>query len=154
MTDRERRQRRLLAVRKLQADYAAAQVRRVQAQQDKDYVELRAVHLQQHGSGADLSLASEWLMACAEREIASLRADRLLLQIEERIPQIEGSRKEEQARRQAREQMQSLCETTAALSAQAQGRADQATLDDLFNAARHRRLATNPPNFSPIPNDS
>ncbi len=139
MTERERRQRRLLHVRTLQADLAAAGLRLLRSEHDEDTQQLQSLEQRMHTVVP--ANGDSWLVACAERELAALHAGRLLHQIEERLPRMQAEAAEEQRRRQEREQVQRLCDRTAILTQQLRERADQATLDDLYSAVRSRLAA-------------
>lgn len=156
MTDRERRQRRLLHVRTLQADLAAAELRLLRSEHAEDTRQLQA--LGDRMLTAAPASGGDWLFACAERELAVLHADRLVHQMEQRVPRMQAEAAEEQCRRQAREQVLRLCEGTAAMAKQARERTDQATLDDLFSAGRARhlfsRLASSHHMAEPDPSES
>ncbi len=144
MTDRESRQRRLLSVRCLQADLAAARVRALRSQQQQDESELVA---SQVALQCPIGTAhADWLLACAERELAHLRIGQLLSSMEQRLPQLQVETAAEQLCSQQREQMQHLCDRSEATTRVAAGRTEQGRLDDMFSAARLRRLALANPN--------
>ncbi len=144
MTDRERRQRRLLHVRTLQADLAAAELRLLRSANDEDLSDLHSLELRMHTvAPAD---GMDWLVACAEREIAAVHAAQLVQRIEERVPRLQAEAAEEQRRRQEREQVQRLCDRAAAQSKREQERKDQAMLDDLYSAVRSRLVRSRSPN--------
>ncbi len=134
MSERERRQRRLLHVRSLQADLAAAQLRLLRFEQDEDTRRLQLLEKRLHT--AVPAVAADWLVTCAERELAVLQADWLMQRVEERAPRVQAEAVEEQRRRQEREQVKHLCERTAAQAQKSRERADQAMLDELYCAAR------------------
>lgn len=133
MTDRERRQKRLLAVRALQADLAAAEVRALRTAQDEDSREVAS--LNSHQTTGPAPAHEDWLLACAERELAAMQTVRLLVRMDERAAEIERQAQAERACRQAREQMRMLCDSTRAQRVAAEERSWQAQLDDLFQAS-------------------
>ena len=141
MTERERRQRRLLAVRTLEADLAAAHLRLLRSQQEALRQEIQVCHQRMHTVLHIDSAHAEWLLGCAEQELASMHAQRLLQQIELQAEMVATHAAEEQVRRQMREQTKRLCDRTAQDSRIAEERSTQARLDDLFNAARLRRFS-------------
>ena len=142
MNDRARRQQRLLAVRELQADLAAAHLRTLRSQQDELRQDLARwqgmMHVDTHRVVAK---PGEWLLACAEGEIAAVRSQTVADQIEAQQTLIDAQAAEERERRIAREQMRRLCDHTANTARVLEDRTVQARLDDVFSAARLRRLS-------------
>ena len=143
MMDRERRQRRLLAVRDLQANLAAAELRTLRARQQELREDLsRWQGMLRLEAPTAVAAHGDWLLACAESEIAVVRSEGVALQMAEQARAIEAQAAEERERRVAREQMQRLCDRTASLARAADERTTQARLDDIFSAARLRRNVT------------
>ncbi len=142
MSDRSRRQKRLLAVRELQAELAAAQLRALRSRQEELRNDL--AHWQglvQTPAPAASPAHGQWLLACAEKEIAALRAEGVVVQMEAQAVLMEAQASEEKERRIAREQMQRLCDHADAVARTTGERTLQGRLDDIFSAARLRRLA-------------
>lgn len=147
MTDRERRQRRLLEVRTIQADLAASDLRRLRAEQKATSAVLQQLR---ECAGASLSHLSSgaathngWLLACAEGELAAIFAERLRNEMEQREQKILLQTTLEQQARQQQEQMNKMCERSANETRMLEERQTQSRLDDLFSAGRVRsqRLA-------------
>lgn len=142
MTDRERRQQRLLAVRTIQADLAAVELRRLRFEQEAASASLQELrgfsgtavaHL-----GGSVAEHPGWLLACAEQEIAGMFAGRLQNEMKERAQQVLAQAAEEQRARQQREQMRHICHRTAIETRTAEDHRIQSRLDDLFSAGRVR----------------
>lgn len=142
MTERERRQDRLLAVRTIQADLAAAELRRLRMEQEaassslkdlRQFTRRAVAHLEQAALDHD-----GWLLACAEQELATMAAGRLQCELNVRAEQLKVQTASEQHARMQREQMQKLRNRTAVQTRTSEERQTQARLDDLFSAARVR----------------
>lgn len=142
MTDRARRQQRLLAVRELQADLAAAHLRTLRSEQDAMRADLvRWQGMMRVDAHAATQVAGQWLLACAEGEIAEVRSQTVAAAIDVQQALIDAQAAEERERRVAREQMQRLCDRTAEMARALDERTTQNRLDDIFSAARLRRIA-------------
>ncbi len=142
MTDSMRRQRRLLAVRELQADLAAAHLRMLRSQQEElrqDLVSWQGI--QRVDAHAAMSTSDGWMLACAEGEIATLHVDVVRVQMDQQQRRIDTQAADERERRVAREQMQRLCDRASATAREMEERTVQGRLDDIFSAARLRRIA-------------
>ena len=141
MTERDRRQRRLLAVRELQAELAASHLRALRSRQDELRQDLaRWRGLMQVDAHTTTPVHQQWLLACAEQEIAALRAGEVVAAIDQATEAIAAQALEERERRIAREQMQRLCDRAGNMARALSERTEQARLDDMFSAARLRRL--------------
>ena len=143
MTEALRRQKRLLAVRSLQADLAAAELKRlhgVAAEQESSLNQVRtnAVGLlQEHLSRA--ADTSDWTLACAEQELTVMDIDRRANLLEQMAASIEEQRLHEAHARLAREQIQRVCDRQHAAFRYAESVRTQSSLDDLFGGGVMRR---------------
>ena len=89
---------------------------------------------------ATVAVHQQWLLACAEQEIAALCADNVAAAIEQANEAIAAQAAEERERRIAREQMQRLCDRAGNMARALSERTEQGRLDDIFSAARLRRI--------------
>ena len=146
MTEALRRQKRLLAVRSLQAELAAAELKRLHgeaAEQESILDQIRAHvvgSLQQHLSRA--ADTSDWTLACAEQELTRMDIDRRTDLLQQMAASLEEQRLHEAHARLAREQIQRVCDRQHAAFRYAESVRTQSSLDDLFGGGVVRRLQT------------
>ncbi len=133
------RQHRLLAVRSLQADFAAAEVRRSQLAADQILGQVQQARLAARPDMAGILSGSSdvglWLLSCAEQELAGIKIDLSMHALHEVDMQTESLQLQESQARQERDQIKKVCERLKGAAEYEEQIKEQAALDDLFSAS-------------------